>query len=217
MNLNEAWSAVADFHRIFQHPQAQTPTLLTVQRGTTRMSWIQEEIEEFIVSEDIPDQVDALADTLYFVLGTLVEMGVPPLKVFMRTFYPTIPEEDIGIDDLCQRERSGQVSDPFFIPIQRVQLIASSMKEEVDMFAHAEDIANQTRIMVNLIYMALKAFSETGVLPQKIFEVVHNANMNKLWPDGELHLREDGKVIKPLGWKDPKMVIREILEQRIPV
>jgi predicted HAD superfamily Cof-like phosphohydrolase len=26
-------------------------------------------------------------------------------------------------------------------------------------------------------------------------------NMNKLWPDGRVHKREDGKVIKPEGFE----------------
>ena len=37
---------------------------------------------EFVVAYDIVEQADAMIDTIYFTLGTLVEMGVDPKEIF---------------------------------------------------------------------------------------------------------------------------------------
>lgn len=36
-----------------------------------------------------------------------------------------------------------------------------------------------------------------------VWNEVHAANMRKVWPDGTVHYREDGKVIKPPNFRDP--------------
>ena len=44
-----------------------------------------EEINEFldaVKEQDIVEQADAMIDTIYFALGTLVEMGVQPEQLF---------------------------------------------------------------------------------------------------------------------------------------
>lgn len=54
---------------------------LPIERAKTRASWLLEEINEFLEAseeQDIVEQADAMIDTIYFALGTLVEMGVKP-------------------------------------------------------------------------------------------------------------------------------------------
>ena len=41
-----------------------------------RVTYMQEELNEFKEAESIEDQVDALVDLQYFLYGTLIEMGV---------------------------------------------------------------------------------------------------------------------------------------------
>ena len=48
-----------------------------------------------------------------------------------------------------------------------------------------------------------------GIPLDKVFEEVHASNMRKLGPDGKPIRREDGKVIKPEGWRPP--AIEDIL------
>lgn len=122
MNLDNAYDDVKDFHARFGHPVREHPTLLTADRAAARAAWMQEEVAEFLASETVPDQADAMIDLIYFALGTLVEMGVRPAK---------------------------------------------------------------------------------------LFEVVHAANMTKLWPDGQPRFREDGKTVKPPGWVDPTEALRD--------
>ena len=58
---------------------------MTSDRAKKRYAWILEEINEFldaVKAEDIVEQADAMIDTIYFALGTLVEMGVHPGVLF---------------------------------------------------------------------------------------------------------------------------------------
>lgn len=57
--------------------------------------------------------------------------------------------------------------------------------------------------MIDVIYFALGTLVEMGIEPDELFNIVQNANMSKLFPDGKPHYNEIGKVIKPEGWEDP--------------
>jgi predicted HAD superfamily Cof-like phosphohydrolase len=73
---------VQDFHIAFGHPVKTKPTLLDSERVKNRSNWMKEEINEFENAKTIVDQADAMIDCMYFVLGTLVEMGVDPEPLF---------------------------------------------------------------------------------------------------------------------------------------
>ena len=64
-------------------------------------------------------------------------------------------------------------------------------------------IAEQADAMVDAWYYMLNAGAKKGINLDKVFDVVQDANMNKRFPDGTFHRREDGKVIKPQDWKEP--------------
>ncbi len=87
---------------------------------------------------------------------------------------------------------------------ERVAKRKKWMEEELDEFAKASTIEDQADAMIDTIYLALGTLVEMGVKPEAVFQIVHEANMSKLWPDGKPRYREtDGKVIKPPGWKIP--------------
>ena len=80
------------------------------------------------------------------------------------------------------------------------------MLEEINEFLDAvkeQDIVEQADAMIDTIYFALGTLVEMGVQPGILFNIVQNANMSKLWPDGKPHYNGMGKVIKPEGWQDP--------------
>lgn len=120
--MNKQWEMVKEFQEKFGHPVAEKPVLMEKGRAQKRYNWMLEEINEFLAAEDIAEQADAMIDLMYFALGTLVEMGVKP---------------------------------------------------------------------------------------EKLFEIVHSANMAKLWEDGKPHYGADGKTIKPASWRDPHMHLEE--------
>lgn len=85
MSINNEFNMVKEFHQAFNHPYSDKPTLMNLERAEKRYAWMKEEIDEFIEATkngDLYEQVDAMIDNIYFALGTLVELGVKPEKVF---------------------------------------------------------------------------------------------------------------------------------------
>jgi len=106
------------------------------------------------------------------------------------------------------------VSDkPVMLTRERIDVRSSWLREEIEEFEEAENIYEQADAMIDLMYFALGALVEMGVKPEKIFDIVHEANMTKLWSDGKVHYREgDKKVIKPPEWEDPDPKIRAAID-----
>ena len=85
MGINKEYNDVKNFHKAFNHPIADKPTLMDEDRANARFAWMQEEIFEFLKAtenQDIYEQADAMIDLIYFALGTLVELGIPPEEIF---------------------------------------------------------------------------------------------------------------------------------------
>lgn len=123
--MNKQFYQVRHFHEAFNHPVARTPTFMPAARAEARAKWKREEIQEFLDATTVEDQADAMIDLIYFALGTLVEIGVPP---------------------------------------------------------------------------------------EEMFNIVQEANMAKLWPDGKPRHREDGKIIKPEGWEAPEPKLKAYID-----
>jgi len=127
--MNKQYEMVKEFHEKFGHPNPGKPTKLTPERVAKRTTWMHEELREFNEAEFLVDQADAMIDLAYFVIGTLVEMGVRP---------------------------------------------------------------------------------------DNLFEIVHQANMSKVWPDGSVRRNPDGKIIKPPGWEGPEEKLAAEIISQIP-
>lgn len=69
-----------------------------------------------------------------------------------------------------------------------------------------EIIAEQADALVDAIYYIYHTAATKGINLDKLFDIVHEANMNKKFPDGTFHKREsDGKIIKPPNWQSPNI------------
>jgi predicted HAD superfamily Cof-like phosphohydrolase len=97
----------------------------------------------------------------------------------------------------------------------RINARAEWMREEIRELEEATDLVDQADAVIDLMYFAIGTMVEMGVKPQHLFEIVHQANMEKLWPDGQPRYREDGKVRKPEGWRDPKTRLIEALQAEV--
>jgi predicted HAD superfamily Cof-like phosphohydrolase len=73
---------VKDFHYAFGNPVSDIQKTLDAERRKKRASWMYEEIDEFVQAVSLVDQLDALADLVYFALGTAVEMGTDLEPIF---------------------------------------------------------------------------------------------------------------------------------------
>ena len=85
MSINNEFKMVKEFQKAFNNPYEEKPTLMGMERALKRYSWMQEEIDEFIEATqdgDLVEQADAMIDVMYFALGTLVELGIEPEKLF---------------------------------------------------------------------------------------------------------------------------------------
>ena len=71
---------VLAFHDKFQIPGPRVPTLLSKDELKFRITALDEELNEFALAHQLGDMVgcaDALADLIWFAMGTAVMMGVP--------------------------------------------------------------------------------------------------------------------------------------------
>ncbi|PCS01402.1 Cof-type HAD-IIB family hydrolase [Lactococcus fujiensis] len=85
-----------------------------------------------------------------------------------------------------------------------------------------EDVLTaETDAMIDLLYLTYGSLVLAGVDPYEIFNVVHEANMSKIFPDGHPHFDpETHKVLKPADWEEnfaPEKKIRKELDRQIRV
>lgn len=66
-----------------------------------------------------------------------------------------------------------------------------------------ELMAEQVDAFVDIDYYNCNAAAKVGFNVDDVFQLVHQANMNKKFDDGTFHKNSEGKVIKPPGWIEP--------------
>jgi len=59
------------------------------------------------------------------------------------------------------------------------------------------DLTETADAIADIQVVNLGAANACGIPSALVFDEVHRSNMTKRWPDGTIHKREDGKVIKP--------------------
>jgi predicted HAD superfamily Cof-like phosphohydrolase len=73
----------------------------------------------------------------------------------------------------------------------------------------------QADALTDVNYFVQGSFVLLGVDPQPLFDIVQDANMAKLFPDGKPRYREsDGKIIKPDGWQPPEDKLKLEIERQ---
>lgn len=80
-------------------------------------------------------------------------------------------------------------------------------------------LVGQVDAYIDLLYFTYGSFVLMGVNPEPLFDIVHEANMGKLFPDGKPHYDEHThKVLKPSDWEEhyaPEPKIKaELLKQK---
>jgi predicted HAD superfamily Cof-like phosphohydrolase len=79
MTQPDSLNQVAEFHRTFQHPILETPTIPAENRCKLRVALIAEELKELevaILNTDIVEVADALCDIQYVLSGAILEFGL---------------------------------------------------------------------------------------------------------------------------------------------
>lgn len=81
--MNNEWELVKEFQITFNHPTSDYPKCLEFERVNKRYRWMLEELNEFLIADEVVEQADAMIDLIYFALGTMVEMGIKPDDLFI--------------------------------------------------------------------------------------------------------------------------------------
>lgn len=109
--LDDFYNIVKKFHIAGRHPAGEVTQVLTGKEKMRRAAWMQEELNEFIAAKCLVDQCDALGDLLWFVIGTMVCMGVAPSDILGPI--TTANMAKIGLDGYVKyRESDGKIQKP---------------------------------------------------------------------------------------------------------
>lgn len=92
--------------------------------------------------------------------------------------------------------------------------IIEMVKDELLELEEAETIEDEADALVDAIYYICDCAVKQGIDLDKIFNIVHGANMQKV-ENGKVIRRDDGKVLKPESWKDPQPLIKEEIERQL--
>ena len=104
---------------------------------------------------------------------------------------------------------------PVMQPVDRVVARADWITEEVEELCEAETIYDQADAYLDIMYFAVGGLVEMGINPAHIWPLVQAANMAKVWPDGSVQRRADGKIMKPPGWTSPDQAIADAINRLI--
>lgn len=102
------------------------------------------------------------------------------------------------------------ISDELITDTNRIQEILDSrtfiLEEEFKEYLEARcdgDIVSIAHELIDVLYTLLGDACAIGIDIEKIFDVVHQANMSKLWPDCQPRFRPNGKIMRPSSYIKP--------------
>lgn len=91
-----------------------------------------------------------------------------------------------------------------YLRVLRAELIAEEASEAIGAI-ESGGLREISQELADLVYVAYGTAISIGVDLDAAITEVHRANMSKLGEDGQVILREDGKVLKPVDWVPPDM------------
>jgi predicted HAD superfamily Cof-like phosphohydrolase len=89
---------------------------------------------------------------------------------------------------------------PAFPSTKDVELRANLIDEEALEFRQAcaeGDVVKVADALADLLYVVYGAGVTFGIDLEPVFSEVQRSNLTKVWPDGTVHKRVDGKIEKP--------------------
>ena len=80
-------------------------------------------------------------------------------------------------------------------------------------------LVGQVDALTDLLYLTYGSFVLMGVDPKPFFDIVHESNMGKIFPDGQAHFDPTThKILKPDDWEEkfaPEPAIKRELDRQI--
>ena len=116
------------------------------------------------------------------------------------------------IEELVEFVRAASNSEEEF------QQAVQDLHQALDKAAE-KSLVGQVDALIDTLYFTYGSFVLMGVDPERIFEIVHQANMGKIFPDGKAHFDPvTHKILKPDNWKEkyaPEPAIKKEIERQI--
>ena len=113
-------------------------------------------------------------------------------------YYNIQDEMDFGSE--CKRQTPMHMVKQFRTTMQQEPSSSRSfklMKEEWDEFLDAFSSENELKELADLVYVSFGYADALGWDLDEALRRVHKNNMERcVWPDGTVHKREDGKIMK---------------------
>jgi predicted HAD superfamily Cof-like phosphohydrolase len=92
--------------------------------------------------------------------------------------------------------------------VEQFNLYVNLIKEEFDELKVAIDDANSTDVvdaLTDILVVTIGAAHSMGCDIEGAWKEVMKTNFAKIGDDGKIRKREDGKVLKPIGWVPPDL------------
>lgn len=104
-------------------------------------------------------------------------------------------------------------SKPAMLGKKRKALRQRLLEEEVKELEQASNILDVADALCDILYITYGTAHEHGLADRLVmlFDEVHKSNMSKMGANGKPEYREDGKVMKPEGYRPPNL--RKIIER----
>ena len=118
------------------------------------------------------------------------------------------------VKEFTQAAEDNLPNHPQMLSLKKIDFIRQMVSDEMEELIAAKDITEQADALVDAIYYLCDSAVRHGINLDPIFNIVHQANMNKI-KNGKVIRRGDGKILKPAGWQDPKpLLTKEINRQK---
>ena len=69
----------------------------------------------------------------------------------------------------------------------------------------SDDRVEQLDALIDILVVTIGAIHSAGMDAEGAWKEVMSTNFAKIGEDGKVRKREDGKVLKPVGWKAPEL------------
>jgi predicted HAD superfamily Cof-like phosphohydrolase len=112
--------------------------------------------------------------------------------------WPTVPSPDLA------RHRGRLIYEEFKeVMVELTKLMHSDERSDDE---NVETLGMLLKELCDLRYVLDGTAVSLGLPYAAAYRAVHKSNMTKVFPDGTFHVNENGKVLKPPGYKPPNML-----------
>ncbi len=103
---------------------------------------------------------------------------------------------------------------PIQISPTQISFIKQMIDDEMRELSEAGTVPEQADALIDAIYYLCDCAVKHGINLDPLFSIVHAANMEKVI-NGKVIRREDGKIMKPEDWQDPKPLLEGEISRQL--